>query len=404
MSSYRNTDQIPPIMEGSPPPPEWRVPRADWDRPPWNRWSFQNIRKILPTENIGCGNSPTPWIVEERDLTKVAFDAFDGTPSTVSDVLNEYTDGFLVAKGGVILHESYHNCMTRQTQHLSQSVAKSVVSTVAGVLIAKGHLDTTELITTYLPELESTAWRGATVQHVLDMTTGVRYVEEYTDPNSDMGRTDVACGWKQVPDGADPADWPTTIWDQIMCLTECETDHGARFKYRSIETDVLGFAISRLTGLSLAEAISVFLWAPMGAENPACITVDPAGTGLGDGGMCATLRDYARFGQTMLDNGLVDGRQVIPADWVADVRSGDHGRFDDQSREFMPNGRYRNMFWIQDADSMTHMSLGVFGQFIYVSPEWDMVVVQLSSWPEFLSPERHSNTMRAINAIAAEIC
>lgn len=404
MSSYRNTDPIPPIMEGSPPPPEWRVPRADWDRPPWNRWSFQNIRKILPTEKIGCGNSPTPWIVEERDLTKVAFDAFDGTPSTVSDVLNEYIDGFLVAKGGVILHESYHNGMTRQTQHLSQSVAKSVVSTVAGVLIAKGHLDTTELITTYLPELESTAWRGATVQHVLDMTTGVRYVEEYTDPNSDMGRTDVACGWKQVPDGADPADWPTTLWDQIMGLTECETDHGARFKYRSIETDVLGFAISRLTGLSLAEAISVFLWAPMGAENPACITVDPAGTGLGDGGMCATLRDYARFGQTMLDNGLVDGRQVIPADWVADVRSGDHGRFDDQSREFMPNGRYRNMFWIQDADSMTHMSLGVFGQFIYVSPEWDMVVVQLSSWPEFLSPERHSNTMRAINAIAAEIC
>ena len=404
MSSYRNTDPIPPIMAGSPPPPEWRVPRAYWDRPPWNRWSFQNIRKILPTENIGCGNSPTPWIVEERDLTKVAFDAFDGTPSTVSDVLNEYTDGFLVAKGGVILHESYHNGMTRQTQHLSQSVAKSVVSTVAGVLIAKGHLDTTELITTYLPELESTAWRGATVQHVLDMTTGVRYVEEYTDPNSDMGRTDVACGWKQVPDGADPADWPTTLWDQIMGLTECETDHGARFKYRSIETDVLGFAISRLTGLSLAEAISVFLWTPMGAENPACITVDPAGTGLGDGGMCATLRDYARFGQTMLDNGLVDGRQVIPADWVADVRSGDHGRFDDQSREFMPNGRYRNMFWIQDADSMTHMSLGVFGQFIYVSPEWDMVVVQLSSWPEFLSPERHSNTMRAINAIAAEIC
>ncbi|MBO6775140.1 MAG: serine hydrolase [Marinibacterium sp.] len=404
MSSYRNTDPIPPIMAGSPPPPEWRVPRADWDRPPWNRWSFQNIRKILPTENIGCGCSPTQWIVEERDLTKVAFDAFDGTPSTVSDVLNEYTDGFLVAKGGVILHESYHNGMTRQTQHLSQSVAKSVVSTVAGVLIAKGRLDPTELITTYLPELERTAWRGATVQHVLDMTTGVRYVEEYTDPNSDMGRTDVACGWKQVPDGADPADWPTTLWDQIMGLTECETDHGARFKYRSIETDVLGFTISRLTGLSLAEAISVFLWAPMGAENPACITVDPAGTGLGDGGMCATLRDYARFGQTMLDNGLANGRQVIPADWVADVRSGDHGRFDDQSREFMPNGRYRNMFWIQDADRMTHMSLGVFGQFIYVSPERDMVVVQLSSWPEFLSSERHSNTMRAINAIAAEIC
>ncbi len=404
MTSYRNSDPHLPIMQGSPPPENWRLPRADWDRPPWNRWAFRNIRKFLPTEEIARGDVVTPWSSNTQDFSTLEFEAWNGTQMTVAGMLDDYTDGFLVAKGGTILHESYHNGMDRRTEHLSQSVAKSFVSTTAGILIGAGRIDPSAPVTEYLPELKATGWNGASVQQVLDMTTGVRFMEEYEDPDSDIGRTDVASGWKPVPPGEDPADWPGSIWDQIMELTECDVEHGTRFKYRSIETDVLGFVVSRVTGLTLAQAISHHIWAPMGAERNGCITVDAMGTGLGDGGMSATLRDYARFGQTMLNDGVANGRQVIPKAWVDDVRSGDHGRFDDQSREFMPNGRYRNMFWIQDADQQTHMCLGVFGQFIYVSPERDMVVAKLSSWPEFLSPEHHSNTMRAINAIAAEIC
>lgn len=390
-------------MQGHPPPPEWRVPRADWDRAPWNRWAFQNIRKILPTETIARGPSVTLWATDPQDFSGVSFTGWNDRPMTVADMLDDYTDGFLVARGGTILHESYHNAMTRDTLHLAQSVSKSLVSTVAGVLIGGGRMEPDAPVSDYLPELAATAWNGATVRQVLDMTTGVKFIEDYEDPDSDIGRTDVACGWKPRPGGSDPADWPGCMWDQIMGLTECDAEHGARFKYRSIETDVLGLAISRITGLTLAQAISAHVWAPMGAENDADITVDPAGTGLADGGVSATLRDFARFGQTMLDGGIAGGRQVIPRPWVDDVRSGAHGRFDNQSREFMPNGRYRNMFWIQDHDRTTHLSLGVFGQFIYVSPERDMVVAKLSSWPDFLSDEHHSNTMRAINAIAAEL-
>lgn len=403
MTGYRNEDQRPPIMAGVPPSPEWRVPRNKWDRAPWNRWSFQNISNILPTAPIRRSDTPQDWETAPQDLTGLAFASTDGGAMTVQDLLDGYVDGFLVAQGGRIVHESYHNAMTPQTLHLAQSVSKSVVSTTAGCLIARGVLDPDAPITEYLPELATTAWSGASLQQVLDMTTGVAFVEDYEAPASDIARLDVASGWKLIPPGADPADWPATIWDQILTLTEREADHGVRFKYRSIETDVLGLAIARATGQHLAQVVSEQLWAPMGAANDANLTVDSAGTPLADGGISATLRDFARFGQTMLDDGRVGDRQVIPKAWIDDVRHGDHGLFDNRGRGILPNGRYRNMFWIRDENGPVHISRGIFGQFIYVDPERALVVVQLASWPESLSDRRHADTMRAIDAIAAHL-
>ncbi len=392
-----------PIMRGAPPPPEWQVPKRDWDRAPWNRWSFQNIRSCVPTDNIDNGQTTLPWETALQDITGISFTGFDGKDMTLADLLNEYTDGFLVAHKGRIVHESYHNGMTRQTPHLAMSVSKSITSTTAGILIDQGLIDPASPVTNYLPELSATGWNGATVQHVLDMTTGVKFVEDYDEPDCDIARLEVASNWKPLPEGEDPADWPATTWAQILSLTACDADHGARFKYRSIETDILGVLIARVTGQTLAQSISTHLWAPMGAECPANITVDRQGTALADGGISATLRDFARFGQTMLDDGRAGDKQVVPMTWIEDVRGGNHGHFNDESREFMPNGRYRNMFWIRDQGQPVHLSLGIYGQFIYVSPLDGLVVVCLSTWPAALSEEGHSNTIRAIDAITAAL-
>ena len=404
MTSYRNSDARLPIMQGAPPPREWQLPPRDWDRAPWNRWSFQNIRMCVPTEEIARGGEVVPWQNAPQNLTDIAFTDFDGGKMTVADLLDRYTDGFLVAHQGRVVHESYHNGMTRATPHLAMSVSKSITSTTAGVLIAQGRIDPAAAVTDYLPELASTGWNGATVQQVLDMTTGVAFVEDYDDPDCDIARLEVASNWKPMPEGENPKNWPATTWAQILSLKTCDAEHGARFKYRSIETDLLGVLIARVTGQTLAQAISDLLWSPMGAEAAAYVTVDREGTALADGGICATLRDFARFGQTMADDGRVGDRQVVPEAWVQDVRHGDHGRFDDECREFMPNGRYRNMFWIRDETKPIHFSLGIYGQFIYVSPQEGLVIVCLSSWPEARSDARHSNVVRAIDAIAAKIC
>lgn len=401
--SYRNSDPRPPIMQGSPLPPEWRVPFADWDRPPWNRWSFQNIRQILPTAPVSRGTGPV-WALETgaQDIGQIAFDDCDGAPTTVDAMLNDtYTDGFLVHMDGKIIHESYHNGMQPDTLHLAQSVSKSVTATVAGILIGRGLLDPMAPITDYLPELAHTAWAGAKVQHVLDMTSGTAYDETYTNPASDIGKTDVATGWKPIPADADPdTDWPACVWDQIITLTKTEADHGARFSYRSIETDVLAHAMERVAGTRLADLVSRELWAPMGAEQDACFTVDRSGYALADGGFNASLRDFARVGLLHLNGGARGDTRIVPESWVTDIRSGDHGLFNDEARATFPNGRYRNQFWIEDANRQTAMAIGVFGQLIYIAPEYDMVAVKLSTWPDFLDARHKANTMAGLHAIA----
>lgn len=402
MTSYRNSDPRPPIMQGSPVPPEWRIPRGQWDDPPWNRWSFQNLRQILPTVPVAAASDPWDLPRAEQDISQITFTDTTGQTRSVAQMLDDtYTDGFIVLKGGKICHESYHNGMTPQTIHLAQSVSKSITSTVAGILIGKGLLDVQKPITEYLPELAGTGWNGALLQHVLDMTSGTAFDEEYTSPSSDIAKTDVASGWKPAP--ADGADWPGCVWDQILGLTQRDAEHGARFLYRSIETDVLAHAMERASGEKLADLVSGLLWQPMGAETEACFTIDSGGYALADGGFNASLRDFARFGQLHLQGGARDGQQIIPAPWVQDIRSGDHGLFNDMGRDFLPNGRYRNQFWIKDSALETAMCIGVFGQLIYIAPEHDMVVVKLSTWPDFVDLTHKTNTLRAIDAIAAAL-
>ena len=403
MTSYRNSDPHPPIMAGTPPPPEWRVPRADWDRPPWNRWAFHHIRELLPTVDVPRGDGPASPIPEDlQEIGGIGFEAADGSRMSVEEMLDAtYTDGFVVIHRGRIVHESYFNGMTARSLHLSQSVAKSIVATVAGILIGRGLLDPQAPVTTYLPELEATAWKGARLQHVLDMTSGVAFDEAYTSPTSDIGQTDVASGWNPPPPDA-PADfqWPASVWDQILSLKVQEAEHGVRFKYRSIETDVLAHCMERVSGRRLAQLVSDELWIPMGAQQHACFTVDSAGYALADGGFNASLRDYARVGLLYLNDGRWNDRQIVPQSWVDDVRRGEHGLFNDEARETLPNGRYRNQFWIEDGAAETVMALGVFGQLIYASPEREIVAAKLSSWPDYLNAEHKVNTLRAIHAVA----
>jgi CubicO group peptidase (beta-lactamase class C family) len=302
---------------------------------------------------------------------------------------------------GRIIWERYFNGMSERTLHLSQSVAKSVTGAAAGCLVALGVLDPEALITHYLPELAATAYQGASVAHVLDMTSGVRFNEDYTDPYSEMGKADVASGWKPAPSAAQ--DFPETMWELILSLTTRERSHGERFVYRSIETDVLAFCMERASGKRLPQLVSELLWQPMGAAESACFTLDPAGYALADGGLNATLRDYARFGSIYVNGGAFNGRQIVPEAWVKATQSGDHALFGEPYTLTTPNGAYRNQFWIEDVSHPAIMCRGVFGQLIYIDPPRDLVVVKLSSWPDFLNIEFGIDTLRMIHAMAAEI-
>ncbi len=376
-----------------------RLPRADWDRAPFNRWSFQHIREILPTAPVWRGRGRASRL-ERRpaDLDALSFLAPDGMPTTVADWLaGSFTDGFIVVHRGRIVFERYFNGMNERTLHLSQSMAKSITGTLAGILAGEGVIDVEAPLTEYLPDLARTAYAGAALRHVLDMTSGVRFTENYEDIGSDIATSDVASSWKPPQPGRT---YPASMWEQVMGLTVKEREHGSLFVYRSIETDVLAFALEAATGKRFVDLVSEHLWSRLGAEEDACFTVDAAGYGLADGGFNATLRDYARFGLLHLDAGMANGRQVLPAWWIEDTRKGNPALFGAPYTETLPHGAYRNCFWIEDHRGRAYLARGVFGQMIYIDPDHQMVAVKLSSWPEFVSVPRNVLTLTALRAIA----
>lgn len=400
MLTYKNSETPVPVMQGSPPPPEHRITLQNWDKPPFNRWSFQRVREVLPTTPVGRGNDTVRDIPRaEQDLDALPIETFDGRTISLMELFDEtYTDGFLVIHRGAIVYERYFNGMNAGSLHLSQSVAKSFCATVAGILIGRGEMDPDAPLSIYVPEFANCGYGTATLRHVLDMRSGVKFEETYTDPASHMGLLDVASGWK--PKRSD--DDPDNVFEVILGL-EQDREHGGMFQYRSIETDAMAFCMERATGTRLADLISAELWSKMGAELDADFTVDAAGYALGCGGMSATLRDYGRFGQMHLDRGMVGDTRIVPESWIAQCADGDNSVFHGPYREFYPNGAYRNQFWIGDVDRPAYMARGVFGQLIHIDPEWEMVTIKLSTWPDFLNPVLAWNTSQAVTAITREL-
>lgn len=387
------------IMQGFPPAPDKRPTNTNWDLPPFNRWSFQNTRMLFPTTEVPRGDQePSSFERAEQDLSTVRFQKISGEPCDITQLLDEtYTDGFLVYHRNKVVFEYYANDMTPQTLHLSQSVAKTIVGTVAGMLIEQGVIDPDAPLTSIVPELAQCGYGDATLTQTLSMQSGVRFTEDYNLPNSDMTRVDIACGWRPAQDGAAYE----SIRDIILSLPKIRA-HGEKFDYRSIETDVVAWALERATSQSLAQLVSRMIWRPMGAARDGYFNVDRHGTALADGGFNATLCDYARFGRLYLNAANEDGGPVSQS-WLRASQSGDASKFGTPYTDVAPNGAYKNKWWVRNVDRGDINARGVFGQLIYLDPASDLLVVKLSTWPDYLIPEFTKNTFLAIDAIRAHL-
>jgi CubicO group peptidase (beta-lactamase class C family) len=369
------------LMQGSPPRKDVLVTLDRWQDGPHNRWSFQHIAQLIPCARVPRGERPpAPLPADPRDLGTLPVTDAAGGRCTLDDLLTRtYTDGFLVVHRGVVVSERYFNGMERHTRHLLQSVSKSVTGALAGVLVGRGQLDPSEGVTSYVPELLGTAHEGATVRHLLDMTAGTRFSEEYDDPRSDVRRYEAAAGWRP----ADPGDEKDLF--AYMTSLPNQRSHGEVFEYRSILTDLLGWVIERAAGRRFADLLSDLLWGPLGAEWDAEITVDRHGNPMPDGGLCVTLRDLARLGLLYLGKGVIDGRRVVPEAWIEDTRRAD----DDCRRAFapseyaalFPHGHYRNQWWVPEPERGVLLASGIYGQYLYVDQTAGVVVAKLSSLP-----------------------
>jgi len=277
--------------------------------------------------------------------------------------------------------EQYFNGLAPDVPHLLMSVSKSVTSTVAGVLAGRGLLDASALVTDIVPELRATSFEGATVQHLLDMRAGTRFDEDYDNPEADVRTYERVYLWR-------PDDGQARPDDALGYFATLQNDgpHGGPFHYRSILPDVLAWVLERAAGTRLHELIARKLWQPMGAEFDADITVDARGNPMADGGICATLRDAARFGQLFLQRGQAGGREIVPASWIDDtIRGAPDGpaafRAGDGPDGYPLGAHYRNCWWVRDPGLPLYHASGINGQHVFVHVPSQTVVVKLSTWP-----------------------
>ena len=389
-------------MAGFPTDPGSRATLLNWQEPPFNRWSFQHLRELIPTQRIPRGTGPgrlLEWHDTPLDPASITVHRVDDRQSTLAEVLAEtWTDAVVVVHDGRIVLESYANAMTPDTVHLLMSVTKSVVGCVTGVLVSRGLLDPTVPIDLYVPEVARSGYSGASTRDLLDMRTGVLFREEYTNPQSEVREMERYMGWRPgLSPGYDGGMYA------FLASMSAAGPHGGSFVYRSADTDMLGWVCERASGVRMADLISDLIWKPMGAEFEAEITCDGVGSAIHDGGMSATARDVARFGQMLLEDGYVAGFPVVPSTWLAQSRAIDpdiRGAFASSASEStLTGGWYRNQFWFVPGPlGDLQVCLGIHGQMVVVDRATRTVSVKLSSWPAAQTPSYLVDTIRAFAA------
>lgn len=366
-------------MRGSPPPLAARIAFSDNAFEfPQVRWSFSHMRELIPTVNVRHSDGG-PSVLAGNDRTE-EIDALictdtNGSVRRFEDTLfDTYTDGYLVLHRGRIVYERYLGVLGPHVPHAAHSITKSYVGTLAAALVHEGVLDDVRTVPHYLPELQHTAWGDATLRQVMDMQTGLAYSEEYTDKNASVWKYSQSVGFRPRPAGYAG---PSNLCQYLLSVTK-EGEHGADFSYKTINTEVLSWVMTRVTGRSLAQLLHEMLWDPLGCEDDGYLTIDVTGMPHAGGGLSATLRDMARFGEMMRCDGAYNGKQIIPAEVIRDVRMGDH------SANFTTNGvksSYRSQWWVTNDEFGAFQASGIHGQRLYIAPSAEMVIARFGSHP-----------------------
>jgi CubicO group peptidase (beta-lactamase class C family) len=391
-------------MQGFPPPPDKTITfhNGSFRSFPELRWAWSNIRQLVPTVNVWRGAGPASVLPrEEHDIGASASVTMDGRPMTFSRMLEEtYADGIAVVHRGKLIYERYFGALKPHKPHIAMSVTKSFTGTLAGILVAEGKIDPQAPVTDYVPELKASAFGDARVHEAMDMTTGLEYTEVYTDRNSGVFGLRRANGMAPVEPGYEGA---TTIFD-FLCAQKKQGEHSKAFSYKTVNSDVLAWVCRRASGMTLSDLLSMRIWIPMGAEEDAHYHVDRIGTESGGGGLSTSLRDLARFGETIRNHGRFNGRQIVPSDVVEDIaRGGDPAKFKPAGYTTLPGASYRNQWWITHNAHGAYMARGVHGQGIYIDPKAEMVIARYASHPAAGNAANDPVTLPAYMALAKDL-
>ncbi|TCL00307.1 hypothetical protein BXY66_2948 [Shimia isoporae] len=377
------------LMQGFPPAPEAQVTRDNaLFGVPQNRWSYQNMRSFFPSADIAAAqyaidlDRAIDGAIEELDITRL-----DGSQSDFKTYLEEtFTDALVVVKDGKVVHESYLNGMNADQPHQMMSVTKSFAGLFGLIAAHEGKVSEDDKVADIIPELGvSGAFGDATFGEVLDMTNSMNFTEDYADPNSGIQEYGRVLGMLPSTDANRPAN---TIYEYLPTLDNDDAhEHGEVFHYQTPKTDVVNWVANRATGKSFQDNLEDVLWKKIGADGETYVLLDSNGTLFAGGGLNATPNNLARFAAMMLNDGEVNGQEVVDPDVIQQLSDG--GNIDafsngPESAGVMGNKdwSYRAQWWVRHTEGKEAFSaIGIHGQWIYIDVERDVAIIKQSSQP-----------------------
>lgn len=317
---------------------------------------FPHMETQFPGDTARHSNKPYP-LPDGQPL-----DLGPGDPAGAYMAANNVA-GLIVVQDGKVRLERYARGHSRDGRYTSFSVAKSLTSTLVGAAVQDGYIRSLDdPVIRYIPELAGSGYDGVTVRQILTMTSGVRWNEDYTDPNSD-----VASMYKVPPRPGEDA----TI--AYLRTLPREAAPGSKWVYKTGETNLIGVLVSKATGKTLAQYAEEKIWRPFGMERDLFWMVDAGGQDIGGCCISVSLRDYARIGQFVLADGMAAGKRVVPSGWFAAATHGQVGTG-------RPGSGYGYQWWTSADGSF--QAQGIFGQLIYIDPARKLVVAMSSAWPK----------------------
>ena len=324
--------------------------------PMWHN-TDDKLNQFFALQTIPRGSTAWEWPVDS-----IAAEALTlpGHASLDAFLVDQQVDSFALLHAGNLVHECYFGKTRPHTRHSIASMTRTLTGVVAAILVDQNVLDLCSPVETWAPELIDTAWRGVTLRNLLDMRSGITSSVPASIQSMGGGRAG--------------------LHDYLLGLSR-DGEAGGAFKYRTSDTEMIGFVCEKVTREPMAALWSRLLWQPMGASDDASVLIDSHGAPLCGGGMNATLRDTARFAQTLLDSGK---NANVPSWYIEDMRRGDA----DTQQAFggmmiqlpLPDAMYRNQSWLLDADRGISLLMGAGGQVAYLDPQNQFACLATSHW------------------------
>ena len=355
--------------------------------------NFSHMKDIAPIKVVPRQGPVNAFGSQPQPLPETF--QYKGESRKISDFLTDSSaTALVVIKGNDITHESYLQGTQATDYRVSWSMAKSFLSAIFGVAVQEGAIkDLNAPVTDYVPSLIGSGYDGVTIKNVLQMSSGVYFNEDYGDFNSDINRF----GRIMALGGS---------FDDFAASLTSEREQGTFMHYVSIDTHVIGMVLRAATGKSIVEYFNEKLWSKLGTEQDAIYITDSTGEPMVLGGLNLISRDYARLGTLYRDNGMLNGQQIIPANWIEKSITPDAAHLMPGKRDTAnTNFGYGYQWWLPENPDQEFLAIGIYGQYIYIDRKHNVVIVKNSADRNFMANQYESKdiAVAAFRAIAQSL-